>query len=86
MESMIPSDISQTSILQVRMSLIYGELSHLESPTWCFICINGEKCFRTMWKDLTQEYPESFDHYTEETLLNLSDHHLVKLCNTRHRW
>ena len=35
-----------------------------------FICINGEKCFRTVWKELAQEFPEDFDHCVEQTLWN----------------
>ena len=50
--------------------LIHWELSHLASPKWRFICINGEKCFLTMWKELAQEFPEVFDHCTEQTRWN----------------
>jgi hypothetical protein len=50
--------------------LIHGELSRLASPKWRFICINGEQCFRTLWKELTEEFPEVFDHCVEQTLWN----------------
>ena len=50
--------------------LIHGELSRLTSPKWRFICINGEKCFRTVWKELDQEFPEVFDHWSEQTFWN----------------
>ncbi len=39
--------------------LIHGELSHLASPKWRFICINGEKCFRTIWKEWAEEFQRS---------------------------
>ena len=50
--------------------LIHGELSHLASSKWRFICINNEKCFRTVWKELDQEFPKVFNQYTEQTLWN----------------
>ena len=50
--------------------LIHGELSRLASPKWQFICINGKKCFRTMWKDLAIELPKVFDLCAEQTLWN----------------
>ncbi len=50
--------------------LIHGELSHLASSNWVFICINSEKCFRTVWKELAQEFPEVFDQYVKQTLWN----------------
>ncbi len=50
--------------------LIHGELSQLTSPKWRFVCINSGKCFRTVWKELDQEFPEVFDHWLEQTLWN----------------
>ena len=50
--------------------LIHGELSRLASTQWWFICINGEKCFRTVWKELAQEFPEVFDNCAVQTLWN----------------
>ena len=50
--------------------LIHGERACLASPKWGFICINGAKCFRTMWKELAQEFAEVFDHCAEQTLWN----------------
>ena len=48
--------------------LIHGELSRLASSDWGFICINNEKCFRTVWTELAQEFPEVFNHCAEQTL------------------
>ena len=45
--------------------LIHVELSHLASPMCRFICINSEKCFRTLWKELAQEFPEVFNQCVE---------------------
>jgi hypothetical protein len=49
---------------------IHGELSRLALPTWRFICIHNEKSFRTVWTELAQEFPEVFNHCTEQTLWN----------------
>ncbi len=35
-----------------------------------FICINNEKSFRTVWTELAQEFPEVFNHFTEQTQWN----------------
>ena len=48
--------------------LIHGDLSRLTSPKWRFVCINTEKCFRTVWKELDQEFPEVFDQCVEQTI------------------
>ncbi len=50
--------------------LIHGELSHLAPSKWRFVCINSEKCFRTVWKELAQEFPVVFDQCAEQTLWN----------------
>jgi hypothetical protein len=50
--------------------LIHGELSRLASSKWRFACINSEKCFRTVWKELAQDFPEVFDQCAEQTLWN----------------
>ena len=50
--------------------LLHGELSRLTPSKWCFICINSEKCFRTVWKELAQEFPVVFDQCAEQTLWN----------------
>ena len=42
--------------------------SRLTSSDWLFICINNEKCFRTVWTELAQEFPEVFNHCAEQTL------------------
>ena len=34
------------------------------------VCINSEKCFRTVWKVLSQEFPVVFDQCAEQTLWN----------------
>ena len=61
-----------TSVKHCGCRLIHGDLSHLPSHKWSFICINGEKCFRTMWKELAQENPEVFDHCSDQTFWNTS--------------
>ena len=48
--------------------LIHGDLSRLSPSKLCFVCINSEKCFRTVWKELAQEFPVVFDQYVEQTL------------------
>ena len=50
--------------------LIHGELSHLAPSKWRFVCINSEKCFRTVWKELAQEFPVVFDQCAGQTLWN----------------
>jgi hypothetical protein len=50
--------------------LIHGELSRLAPSKWRFVCINNEKCFRTVWKELAQEFPAVFDQCEEQTLWN----------------
>jgi hypothetical protein len=50
--------------------LIHAELARLASPEWRFICVNNEKCFRTVWSELAQEFPEVFNLCTEQTLWN----------------
>ncbi len=42
----------------------------LPPSKWCFVCINSEKCFRTVWKELDQEFPVVFDQCVEQTLWN----------------
>ena len=50
--------------------LLHGELSRLTPSKWRFVCINSEKCFRTVWKELAQEFPVAFDQCAEQTLWN----------------
>ena len=50
--------------------LIHGELSRLAPSKWRFVCINSEKCFRTVWRELAQEFPAVFDQCAEQTLWN----------------
>ena len=52
--------------------LIHGELSRLAPSKWRFVCINSEKCFRTVWRELAQEFPVVFDQCAEQTLWNTS--------------
>ena len=42
----------------------------LASPEWRSICVNNEKCFRTVWSELDQEFPEVFNLCAEQTLWN----------------
>jgi hypothetical protein len=51
--------------------LIHGELSHLAPSKWCFVCINNEKYFRTVWQELDQEFPVVFELCSEQTLWNV---------------
>jgi hypothetical protein len=48
--------------------LIHGNLSRLTSSDWRCICIDNEKCFRTVWTELVQEFPEVFNHCEEQTI------------------
>ena len=41
--------------------IIHTELIRLASAKWCFICISGEKCLRTIWTELGDEFPEIFN-------------------------
>ena len=50
--------------------LIHGEHSRLASSDWRFSCINNEKNFRTVWTELSREFPEVFNHCAEQTLWN----------------
>ena len=50
--------------------LIHTELSQLSFSVWRFICINNGKSFCTVWTELAQEFPEVFNHCTEQTLWN----------------
>ena len=50
--------------------LTHRDLSRLASSKWCFICINNEKCFRTVWEELAKEFPKVFNQCTEQTLWN----------------
>ncbi len=52
------------------LRLIHGELSRLTPSKWRFVCINSEKCFRTVWRELAQEFPAVFDQCAEQTLWN----------------
>jgi hypothetical protein len=38
------------------------------SSAWRFICTNNEKSFRTVWTELSQEFPEVFNHCVESLL------------------
>ena len=49
---------------------MHGEFSRLSPSKWRFVCINSEKCFRTVWKELAQEFPVIFDQCAEQTLWN----------------
>jgi hypothetical protein len=52
------------------LRLLHGELTRLVSPTWLFICINGEKSLHTIWTELGKEFSEILNLCTAQTLKN----------------
>ena len=50
--------------------LTHVELSRLVSSKWYFIYINNEKCFRTVWKELFQEFRKVFNQCSEQRFWN----------------
>jgi hypothetical protein len=43
-------------------------LTRLASANWRFICIDGGKALRTIWKDLETEFLETFNLCTAQSL------------------
>ena len=50
--------------------IIHSELRRLASSKWRFVCINGGKNLRTVWRDLEDEFPEVFNFCSVQTLEN----------------
>jgi ribonuclease HI len=69
--------------------IIHAELGRLASTKWRFICINGEKTFKTIWNELEAEFPTIFNNCSVQLLENAAtaqaDHHDLTAAEQRKR-
>jgi hypothetical protein len=64
-------------------------LGRLASTKWRFICINGEKTFKTIWNELEAEFPTIFNNCSVQLLENAATaqvgHHDLTAAEQRKR-
>jgi hypothetical protein len=69
--------------------IIHAELGRLASTKWRFICINGEKTFKTIWNELEAEFPTIFNNCSVQLLENAATaqvgHHDLTTAEQRKR-